>query len=153
KLRPAAKFYLDRDADANLLTRDIGRLFLGMNLTCCQCHDHPLVPEYKQGHYYGLNAFLSRSFLFRDGKSPAVLAEKAEGEVSFQSVFDPQKVTKTTGPRLPQGPVLPEPMLEKGKEYEVAPAKGVRPIPKFSRRAQLAAQLAVAGNTQFKRNI
>src|SRR5262249_44214624 len=52
--RPAAKFYLDREADPHLLTRDVGRLFLGMNLECAQCHDHPLYPSYKQADYYGL---------------------------------------------------------------------------------------------------
>src|SRR5207253_10583705 len=46
-----------------------------------------------------------------------------------------------------------EPSLGKGKEYEVAPATGVRPIPKFSRRAQLAGQIASRANAQFKRNI
>ena len=47
-LRPAAKFYLDRDGDANLLARDIGRLFFGRDLQCAQCHDHPLVDDYLQ---------------------------------------------------------------------------------------------------------
>src|SRR5207248_9696475 len=32
KTRPAARFYLDREGEAHLLTRDIGRLFLGVNL-------------------------------------------------------------------------------------------------------------------------
>lgn len=152
KLRPAAKFSLDRDGEPNLLTRDIGRLFLGMNLQCAQCHDHPLVATYYQDHYQGLFAFLSRTSLFKDGQKPALLAEKAEGEVSFQSVFDPAKVTKTTGPRLPGLAPVAEPKLEKGKEYAVAPAKGVRPIPKFSRRAQLAERITAPENTRFRRN-
>lgn len=33
-LRPAAKFYLDRDAEPNLLARDVGRLFFGRDLQC-----------------------------------------------------------------------------------------------------------------------
>lgn len=33
-LRPAVKFYLDREADPNLLARDIGRLFFGRDLQC-----------------------------------------------------------------------------------------------------------------------
>src|SRR5262245_27425111 len=36
KTRPAAKFFLDRDGETHLLTRDISRLFLGMNLQCAQ---------------------------------------------------------------------------------------------------------------------
>lgn len=153
KLRPAAKFYLDRDAEPHQLTRDISRLFLGMNLHCAQCHDHPLVDDYKQDHYYGVYAFLNRTTLFTDKskKTPAVLAEKADGEATFQSVFDPSKVTKSTGPRLPGGTAVPEPTLEKGKEYVVAPAADVRPVPKYSRRAQLAPLIASADNPQFRR--
>ncbi|HXG08331.1 MAG TPA: DUF1549 domain-containing protein [Gemmataceae bacterium] len=151
--RPAAKFYLDRDGEPHLLTRDISRLFLGMNLTCSQCHDSPIVEDYKQDLYYGIFAFLNRSFLFTPKGKPAVLAEKADGEATFQSVFDPAKVTKTAAPRLPGGPLVKEPMFEKGQEYEVAPGKDVKPVPKFSRRAQLAAQLTAPENVQFRRNI
>jgi hypothetical protein len=154
KLRPAAKFYLDREGDANLLTRDIARLFLGMNLQCAQCHDHPLVSDYKQDFYYGIFAFLNRSFLFADpGLKQSVLAEKGEGDVTFQSVFDPAKTTKSAGPRLPGRAPVVEPKLDKGQEYTVAPAKGVRPVPKFSRRAQLAGQITDRNNVAFRRAI
>jgi hypothetical protein len=151
KSRPAARFLLDRDGEPHQITRDVSRLFLGMNLQCAQCHDHPLVDAYHQEHYYGVYAFFNRSYLLRDPASKQmVLAEKAEGEVSFQSVFMP-KVTKATGPRLPDGPLLKEPKLVKGKEYLVAPAKNVRPVPAFSRRAQLASLLADGSNERFKR--
>ena len=73
--------------------------------------------------------------------------------MTFQSVFDPKKITKTTMPRMPDGPPLKEPKFDKGKEYEVAPANGVRPVPKFSRRAQIAGLLANAENVQFKRTV
>jgi hypothetical protein len=154
KTRPAAKFYLERQAEPNLLTRDISRLLLGTNLQCCQCHDHPRIDDYKQAHYYGLFAFLNRSTLVVDKKlNMAVLSEKADGEVTFQSVFDPAKVTKRTGPQLPEGSPLKEPAAEKGKEYVVPPAAGGRSVPRFSRRAQLGPTLARADNQQFKRNI
>ena len=48
RLRGAAKFYLDRLADPNLLTRNIGRMFLGRDFQCAQCHDHPLIDDNKQ---------------------------------------------------------------------------------------------------------
>jgi hypothetical protein len=151
KTRAAARFILDRDGEPHMLTRDTGRLFLGMNLKCAQCHDHPLVPTYHQEDYYGLYAFFSRSFLFQDAaKKQKVLAEKAEGEVAFQSVFVP-KVTKNTGPRLPGLAALTEPVLAKGKEYLVAPAKGIRPVPAFSRRSLLPGALLDSRNERFKR--
>jgi hypothetical protein len=154
KTRPAAKFLLDRDAEPNQSTRDVGRMFLAMNLQCAQCHDHPLVAGYKQADYYGIFAFLSRTFAFADkAKSLTVLAEKGEGETTYQSVFDPKKETKKTPPVVPGGKAVVEPALEKGKEYEVAPTTGQRPVPKFSRRAQLAGQVAAKDNERFRRNI
>ncbi len=149
--RPAARFYLDRLGEPHLITRDVSRLFLGMNLQCAQCHDHPLVNAYKQDHYYGLYAFFSRSYLYNDpAKKQAVLAEKAEGDVSYQSVFAP-KVTKKTGPRLPDGPPVPEPALPKDKAYRVAPVQNRPGIPRFSRRAALPGLLASAANEHFRR--
>lgn len=141
KTRPAARFFLDRDAEPHQITRDVSRLFLGMNLQCAQCHDHPLVNPYRQDHYYGIFAFFNRSFLFTDKtKKTSVYAEKAEGDASYQSVFM-AKVTKQTGPRLPDGKPLAEPSFKKGEEYVVALKKDERPQPKFSRRAQLAGLL------------
>jgi hypothetical protein len=154
KQRHRARFFLDRDGEPNLITRDVSRLFLGMNLQCAQCHDHPRVEEYHQEYYYGLFAFVSRTQLVRDNASKQmVLAEKADGDVTFQSVFDPAKTTKATGPRLPYGPALKEPKLEKGKEYLVAPKPGVRHVPTHSRRAMLGPNLARPDVVAFKRNI
>ena len=135
KARPAAKFFLDRDGEPNVLTKDITRLFLGMNLHCAQCHDHPLVEAYKQDHYYGVLAFLNRSYVYTDKTTKvSIYAEKAEGDVTFQSVFV-AKVTKNTGPRIPDGKVIAEPKFDKGQEYVKPVGKGERGIPKFSRRA------------------
>jgi hypothetical protein len=153
-LRAAAKFYLDRQAEPNLVTRDVGRLFLGVDLQCCQCHDHPLIDDYKQAHYYGLYAFFNRASLFRADKNPAVLAEKADGDVTFSSVFK-KKVTHQTGPRVIDGPPVEEPKLGKGEEYLVAPTKDnkVRPVPHYSRLAQLAPRVTSTATSQFSRNI
>ena len=152
KKRAPAKFYLDRDGEPHVLTKDISRLFLGMNLQCAQCHDHPLVDAYKQDHYYGVLAFLTRSYVFADKASKtSVFAEKADGDVTFQSVFVP-KVTKNTLPRLPDGPEVKEPKFDKGQEYIATVAKGERGTPKFSRRAQLAEQITGKDNPRFARS-
>jgi hypothetical protein len=152
KTRPAAKFYLDRDGEPHVITRDVGRLFLGMNLACAQCHDHPLVSHYRQDHYYGVFAYVGRSFLFNDRtKKVSVFAEKFEGDLSYQSVFDPS-VTKKATPRLPGRAPLAEPKLAKGKEYLVPPSKTAAPVPAFSRRARLPEALT-ADNPQFRRTL
>lgn len=152
EFRAAAKFYLDREADANLLTRDIGRIFLGMDLQCAQCHDHPLIDDYLQGDFYGIYAFVSRSYVFTGEKDKTVmLAEKGEGDVNFTSVFTDE--SGTTPPRLPDGEPIEEPAFEKGQEYVVAPADGVRPVPKYSRRERLLDVLIGGGDRRFRRNI
>lgn len=151
--RGRAKFYLDRDLEPTLVARDVGRVFLGRNLQCAQCHDHPQIDDYKQAHFHGILAFLNRSYLFPDANDPkAVVAEKAEpGDVTFVSVFDKSKTQKTTGPKLPGGKPVAEPKAEKGKEYKVAPAKNVRPVPAFSRRQMLAKLIAAPDNPAFAR--
>ncbi len=153
KIRAASAFYLFRDGEPNLLTRDTGRVFFGMDMQCCQCHDHPLIDDYYQADYYGLYAFLSRGFLFtEDSKDKTVFfAEKAEGDVKFTSVFT--KENGRTRPRLPGDVTIDEPVFAAGEEYVVKPASKVRPIPKHSRRAMLA-ELATDGtNQRFNRNI
>lgn len=151
KTRPAAKFYLDRDGEPNVLTKDVSRLFLGMNLHCAQCHDHPIVDAYKQDHYYGLQAFLNRSYVFTDKTTKmAIYAEKAEGDVTYQSVFV-AKVTKSAVPQIPDGKALADPKFDKGQEYVKPVPKGERGIPKYSRRAQLAEQIVGKDNPRFPR--
>lgn len=153
KHRAPAKFFLDRDFEPNLVTRDVSRLFLGQDLACAQCHNHPVVEDYKQADYYGIYAFLSRTSLYpnaRDAK--AVLAEKADGEVTFESVFDSAKKQHGTAPRLPDGAAISDPKLVKGKEYTVPPGKKAASVPTYSRRAQLAKVLPTPENPQFARN-
>jgi hypothetical protein len=151
--RAPAKFYLDRDCEPNLVTRDISRMFFGMDLQCAQCHDHPLISDYLQRDYYGLFAFVSRSYVFEDKKAKqSVVAEKAEGDVTYKSVFDPDAGGSAL-PHLPGGEPIEEPQFEKDQAYEVAPADGVRPVPKYSRRAQLAQRVLAGGDDAFNKNI
>ncbi|HEX7446296.1 MAG TPA: DUF1549 domain-containing protein, partial [Pirellulales bacterium] len=152
-LRPAARFYLDREGEANVLARDVGRLFLGRDMQCAQCHDHPLVDSYLQADYYGLLAFFNRSFIFTPKDQPPVFAEKAEGDVQFKSVFIEGATEQPARPHLPGEAAADEPQFEKGQEYAVVPADGVRPVPKYSRRALLPAALPRAENIAFRRNI
>jgi hypothetical protein len=154
KARHRVKFFLERTAEPNLVTRDISRLFLGTNLQCAQCHDHPLVEDYKQADYFGLFAFVNRTTLLVDKvKKRATLSEKADGEATFQSVFDPKKMTRSTAPRVPGGKPLDDPKADPKNLYITAPTAGIAAVPRYSRRAQLATQVARADYEPFRRNL
>ena len=148
----AARFYLVRDVEPHLLARDIGRLFLGKDLQCAQCHDDPRIETYLQADYYGLYAFVSRLKHFRDDKQKMnFVTEKAGGDVSFTSAFSGEM--GKTNPLLPGGEMIVDPALVKGKEYRVKPEKGQMGIPTYSRRLQLARQLPRKQTIGFSRNI
>lgn len=150
--RPAAKFFLDRTAEPNLMTRDVGRIFLGRDLQCAQCHDSPLVNDFLQSEYYGLQAFVVRTVLFNDAEAKKqMLGEKADGDVAFTSVFT--KETGFSAPRVTAGTFVEDPLLPIGEEYNVKPTDKTRPVPKYSRRAKLAEALTATNNPQFNRNL
>ncbi|MEL0095411.1 MAG: DUF1549 domain-containing protein [Planctomycetaceae bacterium] len=150
-LRAASKFYLDRQGETNRLTRDVGRIFLGRDMQCAQCHNHPLIDTYYQADYYGLFAFLNRSQLFVNAAKTNYLAEKSVGNVSFKSVFTEE--AGETGPHLPGNNPVVEPYLTKLEEYKVKPNGDRVSEPVYSRRQQLAELATNGNNPAFNRNI
>ncbi|MHB1422886.1 MAG: DUF1549 domain-containing protein [Gemmataceae bacterium] len=52
------------------LTSRITRLFLGTQVQCAQCHDHPFSNNIKQEHFWGVNAFLRQ--VVREGQPPRI---------------------------------------------------------------------------------
>jgi hypothetical protein len=149
--RGPARFLLDRGADPHLLTRDIGRLFLGRDLQCAQCHDHPLIDDYKQAHYYGLFAYLSRTSTLTGSQGRPTLSESADGDVTFKSVFK-KNVEHRTDPRLLDGPPRPDPPHIPGRDYWAYPLPNRPSIPRYSRRAQLGPDLTASSTPDFARN-
>jgi hypothetical protein len=144
--------YGQQPVDLPGLTRDVGRLFLGVDLQCAQCHDHLFVDEYKQVDFQGLHTFLSHTSIRTDVKFPAVSEKIVDKKTEFMSVFI--KEPRTTGPRLPFGVEVDVPAFAKGEEFAVAPDRKVNfpGKPKFSPLAILSEQLPTASNPQFVRN-
>ena len=57
------------------ITSRTTRLFLGLQTQCTQCHDHPFNPEWKQEHFWGINAFFRQ---VERGGSPNLKKPKKE---------------------------------------------------------------------------
>ncbi len=138
------------NVDRATLTRDIGRLFLGRDLRCCQCHDHPVIDEYKQRDFQGLYAFV-RGASVTDPKKLAVAESPMTERLKYTSVFT--KVTRETGPRVPGMLEVPLPPADVAKQHARPPdpKTGFPGVLKFSPLAELAAQLPVASNDAFVR--
>lgn len=147
--RAQAKFLLEREVDPHVLTRDVGRVFLGVDLQCAQCHDHPHIDSYAQADYYGIYASLLRSGPIKIGEKTLV-AEKADGGFEFTSAFTGDKGSAEM--RLPDGwPILDSP-VPTDAPYVVAPADGVRHVPRWSRRAGFAEAMVHSPDRMFARN-
>lgn len=95
------------------LVRDVGRMFLGVDVQCAQCHDHLFVDDYKQVDYQGLFAFVGQTMIRTDVKFPAVAEKLVAKPVEFKSVFVMKD--NQTGPRLPFGKPIEVPVFAKGE--------------------------------------
>lgn len=66
---PASKQSEEGQFEMVPLTSRTTRLFLGLQTQCVQCHDHPFNAEWKQHHFWGVNAFFRQ--VERKGRPPA----------------------------------------------------------------------------------
>src|SRR4029079_204824 len=69
--------YGENPVDLPGLVRDVGRLFLGIDVQCAQCHDHLFIDDYKQDYYHGLFAFVGQTSIRTDVKFPAAATRRA----------------------------------------------------------------------------
>jgi len=161
QLRGAAFFLTQRlvkegamaPVDVPGLTRDIGRLFAGVDLQCAQCHDHLTIDHYKQADFQGLHMIFENVQIRRDVKFPAIAEKLMQAKKEYKSVFD--QIAEQTGPRIPGAQEVDIPELKKGEEYAVAPDRKKRTpgIPKFSPLSELAKGMATGKNQLFAQNI
>lgn len=158
--RGAAWFAVNRlskvgqqDTDYPGLTRDVGRLMLGMDLQCAQCHNHLTINDYMQIDFQGLYAVYLNTAIRTDVQFPALGENLMTKKIEFASVFDQKPFT--VGPRVPGMEEVKIPTLPKGEEYVVAPDRKVKQIgvPKFSPLEELAEQITSADNEGFRENI
>ncbi|MCA9116788.1 MAG: DUF1549 domain-containing protein [Planctomycetaceae bacterium] len=156
--QPAAAFLRERARNVDDMTNDTSQLFFGVSINCAKCHDHPLVGDWLQDHYYGFASFFDRTYLTKKN----TLAEKYSGEVKFKTTAGEEKVARLM---FLTGAVVEEPAIEKTAEErkkedqivqqqmkdDKAPAA---PKPEFSPRTQFVnVSLAEENNQFFARSI
>jgi hypothetical protein len=141
------------------LNEVVTQTFLGVQLQCARCHDHPFEP-WKQVEFYGMAAFFARLQVVDLGEKDKLpmmaIGEKSTGDVLFTGPAKNQQPGKKGDPVKPKfllGAELEEPPLPEGfKEPE---RKGKEPPqpPVFSRKDQLADWITKADNPFFARAI
>jgi hypothetical protein len=135
----AIRYVAARAKDPDKLTSDTSVLFFGVNVSCAKCHDHPLVADWKQDHYYGMLSFFSRTFDVGE-----FLGEREYGRVTFKTVEGESRDAKLmflTGAAIDE-PAGQEPddkakKDEKKRIEELKQKKEPPPPPSYSRRSAL----------------
>ncbi len=135
----ASAFMKPRLTDLDKLTNDVSVAFFGVNVSCARCHDHPLVPDWKQDHFFGMKAFFNRTF-----DNGGFLGERGYGVLKFKTTKGVEKQAKMmflTG-KVIEAPASSEPSNEEQKKEKAALEEAKRkkkapPAPSFSARAQL----------------
>jgi hypothetical protein len=146
----AKEFLVSRINDVNKMTNDTSKLFFGVSVNCAQCHDHPLVWEWKQDHYFGFASFFNRTYVTKSKQ----LAEKFEGDLKFRTTEGEEKSAQfmfLTGASIeePVVEVSDEQKKEWNEQIKQAQKEDNVPIPQpnFSPRQEFV-KLALADENQ-----
>ena len=144
------------------LTEAFSRVFLGTQLQCARCHDHPYT-DLKQRDFYGMAGFFVRLVVMDQGSSGTgekqvkkfKIGEKGSGDVLFAGNMKDAKPGKKGEPVKPaflRGDGLTEPPLPAGyKEPEFKTGTKSFPKPEFSRKEKLAEWATAPANPFFAR--
>jgi hypothetical protein len=155
KMRPedqgAAAFLKQRAKDLDAMTNDTSTLLFGVNIACAKCHDHPLVYDWQQDHYFGFASFFKRTIATRRG----MLAERFEGDLKFKTTAGEEKQAELMfldGTRVEETLVSRsddewKEIREKFKQAERDDKADPPPSPPFSPREKLV-EIALGGEGQ-----
>ena len=151
-----AMFYVQHRNQPEEATVAVTRIFLGTQLQCARCHDHPF-ESWTQRDFYGMTGFFVRLVVVNQttGKKRGfAIAEKSTGEVLFTGAVKDRKPGQKGEPIKPRflgGPALEEPAAPRGSSAP-APNKSKTILkPLFSRKEKMAAWVAAADNPYFAR--
>ena len=156
--KTALSFVKLRGKNLDDLTNDTSIIFFGVNIGCAKCHDHPLVGDWLQDHYFGMASFFNRTYMTKKN----TVAEKYDGLVKFKTTSGEEKQAAFM---FLTGTKITEPEVQKTDEQKKAEAEEVKKqmqdakappakVPTFSPRTKLVeVALKSDQNEFFSRNI
>lgn len=106
---PSAAFVAYHKGDAVKLASETARIFLGVQIQCAQCHDHPF-EDWKREQFHHLAAYFARSSVkmpWNDGLETE-LKDAGKGEYLMPNAKDPLKKGTPMIPEFLTGVALEE---------------------------------------------
>jgi hypothetical protein len=137
---PATNFLLAHlNNDAVPATAMTAKLFLGIQVQCTQCHDHPFQSD-KQNRFWELKSFFTQTEMESGAANPAMGATDSTGTMAAV----PELVTRKVG-----GPLYYETRRgEMRVAYPVYAGHKIDPGPSINRRRELARLIAKGNDRQ-----
>ena len=143
----------------------VSQTFLGVQLQCARCHDHPY-EDWTQRDFYGMAAFFTRLQMVKAGKTKLddkelekiYIGELNTGEIKFTGSAKDAKPGQKGEPVKPKfllaTATLEEPDFSAEiKEEKRLPDGQPPPTPKFSRKDKLAEWVTSPENPYFARAV
>ena len=150
-VKGSSEFLKARAKDTDRLTTDVSMIFFGVNVSCAKCHDHPLVKDWKQDHYYGMKSFLDRTFSVGN-----FVGEHGYGSVKYKTTEGEEKKARflfLTGDEVEVGgpeELSAEAKKEDKRKLDEAKKKNeAPPAPEVSARAKLVEVALDPANREF----
>lgn len=154
-----ALYYVQYRSQPEDAIEAVAQTFLGVQLHCARCHDHPY-EKWKQVEFYGMAAFLARLDVVSLGKKGNLtmytIGEYDSGDIQFTGPAKdavPGKKGEPVKPKFLNGVALDEPPGEKPEKRIRFTENKPPPKPKFSRKDQLAEWITKTDNPYFARAI
>ncbi len=144
--RGAVRFLYDRKDNHQAIVEAVSPAIFGVQIQCAQCHNHPLAPEIKQKHYWGMVAFFNRGKNVDTPEGPAISESAIGGFVKFANL---KKESQDAVLAFLNDEVVPETRPGDNEKESDTPEKykltladgkkaGFGAVPNFSRREQFA---------------
>lgn len=135
---PPATFVAYHQGDAPKLAAETARIFLGVQIQCAECHDHPF-EDWRREQFHQLAAFYARA----GGKLPkasgtvdateATVTDRGKGEYRMPNAADPLKDGTIMDPVFLTGAKLEQGASDADRRKELARSVASRENPWFAK--------------------
>jgi hypothetical protein len=134
--RGAVWYLYERKDNYQAMAEALAPVAFGEQIGCAQCHNHPLVAEVEQRHYWGLVAAFNRSKNVECAAGPGIAESAVGGFISFANL---KKESQPALLAFLNGTVVSERRPAEGEKESDAPDLYLVPPPKEKEKSEHAA--------------